>query len=165
MGVRRAPRPASSASIALSRRSRSRYREYFADAEEFAVIAGRAGKPAVQVRLLSDPLAPKTETAVLPDAAAKPVEAPDQLLLCKSQGRRDKEQAIYSQAELRLRQGLERLAKRVAGGKLKEPKRIERALGRLLGKHPRAQRFYEVEVRTEKPAQGARTARLVWQPA
>ena len=146
-----------------TRRSRSRYREYFADAEEFAVIAGRAGKPAVQVRLLSDPLAPKTETAVLPDAAAKPVEAPDQLLLCKSQGRRDKEQAIYSQAELRLRQGLERLAKRVAGGKLKEPKRIERALGRLLGKHPRAQRFYEVEVRTEKPVQGARTARLVWQ--
>lgn len=136
-----------------TRRSRGRYREYFQDDAAFSVITERADKPAVQVRLLSDPLKPEPKTEAGSAVAAEP---PDQLLLCKSQGRRDKEQAIYSQAEKKYLAALQRLANRVTEGKLKKSDRIQHALGRLQSRHPRVQRFYQVEVSTEP------TPRLEW---
>lgn len=162
-----------------SRRGRGRYAEYFRQASQFEEIAGRAGKPTVRVRLLADPFAEipaakaegspvegvaaagTVKTAVEPatagsgaaGAAAEPA-APDQLLLCKSEGRQAKEAAICSQAETRFVAGLERLARRVAKGQLKDPTKIYKALGRLEGRYARARRFYEVELvqRATQPA-------------
>jgi transposase len=76
-----------------------------------------------------------------------PNDLGDTLLLCKSEGRREKEEAIRSHAQERLIADLETLAKRVASGRLKDSSKIERAIGRVLAKHPRAARLYEVEVR------------------
>jgi len=79
----------------------------------------------------------------LPQQADTPAE---RLVLCKSAGRRQKELAIRSQAEVRLRTELEKLAARIAAGRLKNAAGAERALGRVLSRHPRAARFYDTQV-------------------
>jgi transposase len=163
-----------------SRRSRGRYRDYFKEESQFQEVGGRAGKPAVRVRLLTDPLpaerespsvakAPATPATVVPalgkdkDSESKTQDQPDQLVLCKSQGRLAKEEAICSQAEAKYLAGLQRLGQRVAKGKLKEPEKIYKALGRLEGKQPRARRFYQVKLREEKSEAGELRRRLEWQ--
>jgi hypothetical protein len=59
------------------------------------------------------------------------------LVLCRSAQRREKELAMLSQAEERFLADVKALQKRVSGGKLKDPGKIERAVGRLQKKHPR----------------------------
>ncbi|RPJ51801.1 MAG: IS1634 family transposase [Acidobacteria bacterium] len=128
-----------------SRRSRGRYQPFFQEDSQFKEIAGRAGKPPVRVRLLADPFAVQE-----PATEGKDPPLPDQLVLCKSQGRQEKEKAICSQAEVKYVAALQRLSKRVAKGQLKIPEKIHPALGRLQGKHPRVQRLYEVNLREAK---------------
>jgi transposase len=70
----------------------------------------------------------------------------ERLVLCKSAGRRQKELAIRSQAEMRLRADLEKLTARLVAGRLKNAAGAERALGRVLARHPRAARFYQTQI-------------------
>jgi len=145
-----------------SRRGRAAYRAEFLKEEQFTRVSQREDKSEVKVRKLADPLwvapAPKAEvktqdvagTAADPPPAKKEpkAEAPevaDTLVLCWSQGREQKESAIRSQAEEKYLAALEQLAKRVREGKLKEGAKIDRAIGRLQQKHPRVQRFYQVQ--------------------
>ena len=145
-----------------SRRGRAAYRAEFLKEELFTRVGQREDKSEVKVRKLADPLweapAPKTavkteaeagRAAAPPPAQAEPkAEAPevaDTLVLCWSQGREQKESAIRSQAEEKYLAALEQLAKRVREGKLKEGAKIDRAIGRLQQKHPRVQRFYQVQ--------------------
>jgi len=74
------------------------------------------------------------------------LEADERIVLCKSQGRRNKELAIRSNAEDRFLQDMKALAKRVTTGRLKTRGAADRALGRILGKHPRVARFYQASV-------------------
>ena len=113
-----------------SRRGRAVYREQFVREEGFVAIERHAGQSAVQVRVLADP-----------ESTATP---PDQLVLCKSQGRRDKETAIRSQAEVRFLAALQKLAKRIQSGRLSDPAKIQRTIGRVQNRHSRVQRFYTV---------------------
>jgi hypothetical protein len=152
-----------------SRRGRVRYREEFLKEEGFELIAGREGKSPVKVRLIEDPDPPKssataavaTETVatastppVAPTPATETVSTapqpkPDRLILCKSDGRRQKEWAIRSAAETKYLAALNKLSQRVTQGKLKDRDKLQRALGRLQQKHPRVQRFYQVSVATD----------------
>jgi hypothetical protein len=114
-----------------TRQCRGRYRSYFKADSQFTPIGGREGKPAVRVRLLADPEFKAPEQA---PAAGLEKSAPalaDQLVLCKSQGRLEKEQAICSVAETRYVAALERLSQRVAKGKLRESRK--RSTGRWAG--------------------------------
>ena len=143
-----------------SRRGRTAYHAEFLKEEEFTLIGNREDKSAVKVRKMADPLwvAPTPEAPKPPGeqtaAAAKATpaqperepEAPDTLVLCWSQGREQKESAILSSAEEKYLKGLGELSKRVKEGKLKDDKKIERAIGRLQKTHPRVQRFYQVEL-------------------
>jgi len=61
----------------------------------------------------------------------------DWLLLCKSVGRYQKESNIHSKAEQRFLSELDKLIKRVESGRLSNQDEIQRAIGRLLGKHQR----------------------------
>lgn len=99
----------------------------------FRPVAGRDEHEEVLVRHI-DPPEPQKDT---PE---------ERLVLCKSAGRRQKELAIHSQAETRLRTDLEKLTTRIAGGRLKNAAGAERALGRVLARHPRAARFYETQI-------------------
>ena len=69
------------------------------------------------------------------------------LVLCKSQGRREKELAIRSGAEKRFVAGLEKLHARLLKGQLIEGVKAQRALGKLLERAARVQRFYRVELK------------------
>lgn len=115
------------------RTCRSTWLELFRQ-DGFAPVAGRQETEEVLVRHVD--LAQGTFN----------LEADERVVLCKSAGRRLKELAIRSHAEERFLRELNALARRVARGSLKSTGGIERALGKLLGRHPRVARFYEVKV-------------------
>ena len=60
------------------------------------------------------------------------------LILCRSAQRRAKEEAMLSKAETRFLTDVEALRKRIAKESLKQPDLIQRQIGRLEKKHPRA---------------------------
>ncbi len=66
-------------------------------------------------------------------------------LLCKSEGRQQKDRAIRELAAKRLEEALSRLVAAVAGGRLKKPDAIQRRIGRLWERYPRAAKYYQVE--------------------
>jgi transposase len=99
-------------------------------ADGFQPIAGRKPGQEVLVRMI-----------------VRPKEG-ERLLLCKSAGRREKELAIRSGAEMRLRADLEKLDKRLRSGKLKDGSRAGQALGRLRERHSRVARYYDLRIET-----------------
>ncbi len=68
------------------------------------------------------------------------------LVLCRSMKRREKEDSMISTAERRFIDDATALEKRVSSGRLKDHDKTVKAIGRLLQKHPRVARFYDVEL-------------------
>lgn len=116
-----------------SRPGRKKYADYFTDESAFMAIPDRDGTAAVLVRSLPDPLAPDG------------VE-PDTLILCKSAGRREKEYAIFSSAERRFLDDVQRLTSAIATGKRRQRTVIEKDLARILARHPRVARYYQTAI-------------------
>jgi hypothetical protein len=75
----------------------------------------------------------------------------DRLLLVRSRGCREKEQGIHNRLLTRLTAALERLARTVQKGRLVDPPKIERRIGRILARHPGLARW--VCVRREEVAE------------
>lgn len=96
----------------------------------FSKITGREEKNAVEVAIKE--------------------EATETLVLCKSASRGEKEKAIFSQAEERLIKDLEKLKNSIDKKRLKTKEVIERRIGKLLGKHSRAGRYYIVDLIEQK---------------
>ncbi len=65
-------------------------------------------------------------------------------ILCRSEGRQDKDRAIRETQEAKLIVDLNKLQQRVAKGRLKEENKIQRAIGRLQERYPRVARYYEI---------------------
>jgi transposase len=65
-------------------------------------------------------------------------------LLCRSEGREEKDRAIREKQETKLIADLNRLQQRVAKGRLKRENKIQQAIGRLLERYPRVARYYEL---------------------
>jgi transposase len=88
--------------------------------------------------------------AVRPDVQVKLLAHPDgkgqeQFILCRSQARREKEKAMLARQEQRLWQKLLQIHQSLE----KKPapaERIERRVGRWLGRYPAADKLFEVEV-------------------
>ena len=95
----------------------------------FKEIEGREGKPPVQVAIKD--------------------EEEERIILCYSEAKKEKEKAILSQAESRYLKDLEKLKARLEKGRLKKKSSAQKALGRLLERHPRAARYYEVHLDEE----------------
>ena len=75
----------------------------------------------------------------------KCIRADEQLyVLCRSEGRKTKDEAIRRKQEQRLRSDLTRLQKRVAAGRLKQTGKIHEAIGRLRERYPRVARYYQI---------------------
>ena len=110
--------------INITRSTRVRYAQEFA-AGGFETVPGREGSPPVEVKSITDPDDPEGT-----------------LVLCRSALRREKEAAMLSGAETRMLKDAAALRTRIETGKLKDPARIERAIGKLQKKHPRAARLY-----------------------
>jgi transposase len=66
-------------------------------------------------------------------------------LLCRSEGRKEKDAAIREKHEQRLIRDLETLKARVAKKYLKRADKIHQAIGRLKERYPRVARYYAIE--------------------
>ena len=107
---------------------------------------------------------PEVEVKLVPTPPAE-----ETYVLCRSTARKEKELAIRSRFSQRMEKALAALAKRVAGGKLKDRRKIERRLGRLQAGHPPVADLYEVKVSDQegRPAVDwkLREDRRAWQQA
>jgi transposase len=65
-------------------------------------------------------------------------------ILCRSEGRQDKDRAIRETHEAKLLADLTKLQQRVAKGRLKHEAKIQQAVGRLLERYPRVARYYQI---------------------
>ncbi|MCP4652586.1 MAG: IS1634 family transposase [Candidatus Omnitrophica bacterium] len=90
----------------------------------FKEVEGRPGRPSVKI--------------------ATKEEGHEKIILCQSEGRKKKEEGILSKAEDRYLKDLEKLKIRLQKGQLKKVDVIHKALGRLLERHPRVARYYDV---------------------
>ncbi len=123
------------------RARRGAWAELF-EQDGFTPVAGREDSRTVLVRHV--------------DGDVENVEEGERVVLCKSRRRREKELAIRSRAEERFIKDLQGLSRRIETGCLKTRGGAERALGRVLAKHPRVARFYEVAIN------GKRRLALAW---
>jgi transposase len=78
-------------------------------------------------------------------------------ILCKTEGRQQKEQAIRKRLTTRLERALESLQKQVQAGRLKNRDKIHVRIGRILASHPQVADLYEVAVKEQ-----AGQLRLEW---
>ena len=72
-------------------------------------------------------------------------------ILCRSEGREDKDRAIREAQEAKLIADFNKLQERVAKGRLKEETKIQRAIGRLQERYPRVARYYEISYDAATP--------------
>lgn len=77
-------------------------------------------------------------------------------VLCRSEGRKAKDQAIRLKQEKRLLADLARLQKRIDAGRLKRPEKIHEALGRLKERYSRVARYWLMSYQEDPP-------KLAWQ--
>ena len=82
----------------------------------------------------------------------------DTFILCRSRARIEKEKAILERFLGRVETGLAKIAQALEQGTLKDSSRAERRIGRLLGKNTRAERHFEVEMKSTEAG-----LRLTWQ--
>lgn len=66
-------------------------------------------------------------------------------VLCRSEGRKAKDEAIRLKQEKRLLADLARLRKRIETGKLKHSEKVYEALGRLKERYPRVARYWKMD--------------------
>jgi transposase len=77
----------------------------------------------------------------------KPTHSPDgsqSIALCWSEGRTQKDRAIRQKQEIRFLADIEKLARRIALGRLRTLAKIYEAIGRLKERYPRVARYYEL---------------------
>src|SRR5881628_1192291 len=65
-------------------------------------------------------------------------------ILCRSDGREEKDRAIRETHEAKLLRDLTKLQQRVAQGRLKREEKIQQAIGRLMERYPRVARYYQI---------------------
>lgn len=79
-------------------------------------------------------------------------------VLCRSQGRRQKEKAIHMRAVKRIEKQLVKLQRRIARGRIKDRVKIERRIGAILARSPQVADLYQVKLQKR----GARQT-LIWE--
>ena len=70
-------------------------------------------------------------------------------ILCQTEGRQQKEQAIRNRFAARMEKALDSLKKQVNAGRLKNRDKIHVRIGRILASHPQVADLYEVAVKEE----------------
>jgi len=78
-------------------------------------------------------------------------------VLCRSEGRTEKDAAIRKRFEEQMEVDLEKLRKTIASGRLKQLDKIHERIGRLKERYPRVARYYDIQVVVEQE-----TPRLEW---
>jgi transposase len=141
-----------------SRRGRKRYHEPLTDAKGFTKVSGRmkngVERPPVEVKVIEEKHTEKeTYEVQLDDGSAeereRQIEITENVVLCRSEARREKEAAILSKAEERFLAKLHALAERVQKGQLKDAAKVQQAIGRIKAGHTRVSGFYRIDMEYE----------------
>src|SRR6202049_274836 len=110
----------------------------------------RVGTPRRQMKQFEQELLKDDWIQVRPEVEVKKVAIPqgeETYILCRTQGRQEKEKAIRNRFSARMEDALQRLAKTIAGGRLKDRHKMERRLGRIQANHSPVNDLYEVALR------------------
>lgn len=118
------------------------------------------GTPRALLRKFERELLEKDWQAVRPDVEIKLCPSPDggeeTYVLCRSQGRKEKEQAILNRFITRIEEGLRKIQEQTSSGRLRDKQRALLRIGKLLGKNSRAASLYEVAVSESGTGKAAR---------
>jgi transposase len=134
--------------------------------ENLAAIRKRGGQylvgtPRSQMKRFEQELLQDDWVQVRPDIEVKQVAIPrgeETYVLCRTTGRKEKEQAIRERFSTHMEKALCALEHSITSGRLKDRNKMERQLGRIQARHPQVNDLFTVELR-DTP-QGAR---LSWQ--
>lgn len=127
------------------------------------------GTPKSQLARVERALVDAGWTEVEPGVEVKGCPGPEgteTFVLCRSQERRAKEAAIHARFTQRIAAGLTKLAHRVAAQRRPDRAKLERQIGRLLGRNARAAGLFDVQVTEAPDGPGLRvtwTQRPEWQ--
>ncbi len=108
------------------------------------------GTPKVMLKKFEQQLFEQNWEAVQPDVEVKlccsPEGTDEIFVLCRSQGRKEKENAILNRFLTRLESQLDHLARQAETGKLRDKQKVERRIGRLLEQNKRAASLFNITV-------------------
>jgi transposase len=108
------------------------------------------GTPKSMLKKFERELLEQSWEEVQPGVDVKVCRSPDgteeTFVLCRSLGRREKENAILNRFVIRLEAGLAKLVEQAEKGKLKDRQKVERRIGRLLEQNSRAAALFTVDV-------------------
>ena len=119
------------------------------------------GTPRSQMKQFEEELLKDDWTQVRPEVEVKKVAIPqgeETYILCRTAGRKEKEKAIRTRFSTRMEDALQRLARTIETGRLKDRNKMERRLGGIQARHPQVNDLYDVALR--ETAQGIR---LQWE--
>ena len=108
------------------------------------------GTPRSQMKQFEEELLKDDWTQVRPEVEVKKVAIPqgeETYILCRTSGRKEKEKAIRNRFSTSMEEALQRLAKTIETGRLKDRNKMERRLGRIQATHPQVNDLYEVALR------------------
>jgi len=123
------------------------------------------GTPKCMLRKFEQQLAAEGWEEVEAGVEVKLCPCPDgeeTFVLAKSRDRAAKEEAMHRRFVERIETGLAAIAKAAASGRLKDPEKAGRRIGRLLGQNSRGAGCFQVEVKVLKPPQGKVRLQIEW---
>jgi transposase len=134
--------------------------------ENLAAIRKRGGQylvgtPRSQMKQFEAELLKDDWTQVRPEVKVKKVAIPqgeETYILCRTDGRQEKEKAIRNRFSSSMEKALKGLQKTIALGRLKDRHKMERRLGKIQARHPSVNDLYDVSLRDT-----AEGVRLFWQ--
>jgi transposase len=134
--------------------------------ENLAAIRNRGGQylvgtPRSQMKQFETELVKDDWTQVRPEVEVKKVAIPqgeETYILCRTAGRKEKEQAIRKRFSSSMEKALKGLEKTIALGRLKDRNKMERRLGKIQARHPSVNDLYDVSLRDTPEG-----VRLFWQ--
>jgi transposase len=123
--------------------------------ENLAAIRKRGGQylvgtPRSQMKQFEAELMQDDWIQVRPEVEVKKVaisRGEETFILCRTSGRKGKEQAIRNRFSMRMEDALKRLAKTIETGRLKDRSKMERRVGRIQASHPQVNDLYAVALR------------------
>jgi transposase len=108
------------------------------------------GTPRSQMKQFEAELLKDDWTRVRPAVEVKQVAVPqgeETNLLCRTDGRKEKEKAIRKRFSTRMELALQRLQKTIATGRLKDRHKMERRLGKIQARHSQVNDLFAVALR------------------
>lgn len=118
------------------------------------------GTPKSELQQFERELLEKGWQEVQPGVEVKLCEEEGELfILCRSEGRKEKDRAIVKRFEKRIEIRLEKLKNQVDKGRLKNVSKIERRIGKILGQNTRAESLFDITLEENEMGKTLRIAK------